>query len=119
MIFKLPPFKLAFPSLCLIEKIINGFIDFIWSTLGLEILFKPPHLKICSPNNPSELLKTLNGEKPSGDETGDDNDDNKTTEDSFVYEVKFPDGSVKSFLDREGLDSYMEDNNDVNFDIQF
>ena len=118
IIFKLPPFKLVFPSLCLIEKIINGVIDFIWSTLGLEILFKPPHLKICSPNDPSGLLKTLNGEKPSGDETGDGADD-KTTEDSFVYEVKFPDGTSKSFLDREALDSYMEENNDVNFDIQF
>ena len=115
MIFKLPPFKLAFPSLCLIEKVINGVIDFIWSTLGLEVLFKPPHLKICTPNDPSELLKTLSGEKPKGDET----EEEKKTEDSFVYEVKFPDGSVKSFLDKEALDSYMEENNDVNFDIQF
>jgi hypothetical protein len=126
------PFKLFFPTLCFIEKIVNGFIDFVWSTLGIEILIKPPHIKLCSTSDPEtaspiELLKTLNGEKPTSS-----NSDNNTTEvtstdpfqsqlasDSFLYEVKLPDGTVKTFLDRDGLDKFMDENKDINFDLEF
>jgi hypothetical protein len=126
------PFKLFFPTLCFIEKIVNGFIDFVWSTLGIEILIKPPHIKLCSTSDPEtasplDLLKTLNGEIPTSS-----NSDNNTTEvtstdpfqsqvasDSFLYEVKLPDGTVKTFLDREGLDKFMDENKDINFDLEF
>ena len=125
------PFKLFFPTLCFIEKIVNGFIDFVWSTLGIEILIKPPHIKLCSTSDPEtasplELLKTLNGE------TSTSNSDNNTTEitstdpfqsqvasDSFLYEVKLPDGTIKTFLDRDGLDKFMSENKDINFDLEF
>lgn len=125
------PFKLFFPTLCFIEKIVNGFIDFVWSTLGIEILIKPPHIKLCSTSdpetaNPLELLKTLNGE------TSTSNSDNNTTEinssepfqsqvasDSFLYEVKLPDGTIETFLDRDGLDKFMSENKDINFDLEF
>ena len=125
------PFKLFFPTLCFIEKNVNGFIDFVWSTLGIEILIKPPHIKLCSTSDPEnasplELLKTLNGE------TSTSNSDNNTTEinstepfqsqvasDSFLYEVKLPDGTIETFLDRDGLDKFMSENKDINFDLEF
>ena len=126
------PFKLFLPSVCLIESIVNGFIDFIWSTLGLEILIKPPHIKLCSSTktetmNALDIQKTLNGELPSSS----NNDDNtteitstvpletKVSSDQFIYEVKLQDGSIKTFLDREGLDNFMEEHKDINFDLEF
>ena len=126
------PFKLFLPSICLIESVVNGFIDFIWSTLGLEIIIKPPHIKLCSSTksetmNALDIQKILNGELPTSS-----NIDNNTTEvtstipfesqalsDNFIYEVKLPDGTIKTLLDKEELDSFMEENKDINFDIEF
>ena len=126
------PFKLFLPSICLIESVVNGFIDFIWSTLGLEIIIKPPHIKLCSSTksetmNALDIQKTLNGELP----TSSNKDDNttevtstipfesKVLSDHFIYEVKLPDGTIKTLLDREELDNFMEENKDINFDIEF
>jgi hypothetical protein len=37
----------------------------------------------------------------------------------FMYEVKLPDGTTKSFLNRDDLDKFIEDNNDLNYDFTF
>ena len=125
--FKLPFFRLIFPSLCLIEGVVNGFINFIWALLGIEVLIPPPQIKICKTKSPFDLLKVLNGEVPSS--TGKEEDktevnstvpyEEQNVNESFIYEVKLSDGTTKTFLDRESLDDFMAENTDVNFDLQF
>jgi hypothetical protein len=36
-----------------------------------------------------------------------------------MYEVKLPDGTTKSFLNREDLDLFIEQNKDLNYDFTF
>ncbi len=125
-VFKLPFFQLIFPSLCFIEKVVNGFINFIWSLLGIEVIIPPPQIKLCKTKNPLDLQKVLNGEIPSSSKKEDDTEVNSTipyeeqkVSEDFIYEVKLSDGTVKTFLDREALDDFMSENSDVNFDLQF
>ena len=54
------PFMIFDPVLCLIEKLINAFIDFIWSTLGIEAVIPPPHIKLCKTKTPTDLNKLQN-----------------------------------------------------------
>jgi hypothetical protein len=130
-----PLFPMSFvtPSLCFIEKIINGFIDFIWSLMGIEPLIKPPHIKLCpETTKPENIQKILNGESPKPGEKNTDDVDGNTTEvmstdpyveriavDSFVYMVKMPNGETKEFIDRNLLDKFIEDNKDINFEFDF
>ena len=37
----------------------------------------------------------------------------------FMYEVKLPDGTSKSFLNRNDLDTFIEENKDLNYDFTF
>lgn len=127
-----PLFPLSFvtPSLCFIEKIINGFIDFIWSLMGIEPLIKPPHIKLCpETTKPEDIQKILNGESP---KAGEKKNNENITEvmstdpyverigvDSFVYQVKMANGEVKEFIDRNSLDKFIEDNKDINFEFNF
>ena len=128
--------RLFIPIICFIEKLINGFIDFVWATLGIECIIPPPHIKLCKDDeqeamDPAALNKALNGETPSG-ATASGPIDAKTDIlgtmpftsqspplESYVYEVKLQSGEVKRFLDRESLDQFMQENRDIGFDIQF
>ena len=121
------PFDMIKSIMCFIEKIINGFIDFIWSLLGIEVIIPPPHIKLCFDKDTNEIQKLLNGELPSTS-NGDPNTTEVTStipfnsQDSngaFVYEVKMPDGTIKTLINREELDKFMNENKDLNFDIQF
>lgn len=58
------PSKFSGPTLCFMEKVINAFIDFVWSTLGIEAIIPPPHIKICQEKSPEMTAALLNGEKP-------------------------------------------------------
>jgi hypothetical protein len=63
------------PITCFIEKLINGIIDFVWSTIGIECVIPPPHIKICSADDPdtmdpNELGKILNGESTGASASG-------------------------------------------------
>lgn len=121
------PLRLITSLFCFVENLINGIIDFIWSTLGIEAVIPPPHIKLCSDTdlstmNPEDISKVLNGEIPkgSGDGGTDSNGDGKNDDfDGFYYEVELPDGSTKRFLDREQLDKFIEDNKDINYDFTF
>jgi hypothetical protein len=123
------PLKFVSPSLCFIEKIINGFIDFIWSLMGIEPLIKPPHIKLCPENTkPEDIQKILNGESPkSGEKTNENITEVMSTDpyvervavDSFVYTVKMPNGEIKEFIDRNSLDKFVEENKDINFEFDF
>jgi hypothetical protein len=37
----------------------------------------------------------------------------------FMYEVKLPDGTTKSFLNRDDLDLFIEQNKDLNYEFTF
>jgi len=121
------PLTIIKPGFCFIEKIINGFIDFIWSLMGIEPLIKPPHIKLCPDTTKSEdIQKILNGELP---KTGEKSNDvqvistdpyvEKIATDRLIYQVKMPNGEIKEFIDREGLDKFIEDNSDINFEFDF
>ena len=130
------PLKLKMPIFCFIEKLINGFIDFVWSTLGIECIIPPPHIKLCNGTEPenmdiAELIKILNGEIPGSDSTS--NDSYKTDVistkpeyvdqtpplEKYVYEVKLSNGEVIKLTDKESLDQFISDNKDIGFDFQF
>ena len=125
--------RLFQPITCFIEKLINGFIDFVWSTLGIECIIPPPHIKLCKSDDPEsmdpeDLDKIMNGESPSGATASDAKTEIFSTNpfvaqspplEKFIYEVKMQDGTVKTFLDRESLDKFMEDSRDLGFELQF
>jgi len=119
------PFDIIKPNICFIEKTINGFIDFIWSLLGIEIIIPPPHLKLCFDKNTDDIQKLLNGELPSEndpyttDVTSTVPFNSNDLNNSFVYEVKMPDGTVKTLLNREELDKFMEENKSLSYDLKF
>ena len=121
----------------MIQKFINGVIDFIWSLLGIEALIKAPHIKIVpedtSNMSPEDIKKILDGIEPKGVTSSNGNNipnpitgSNTNAIDSlnpaiqgFMYEVKLPDGTTKSFLDRDQLDLFIEQNKEYDFDFTF
>jgi hypothetical protein len=123
--FGAPFFNLASPSLCFIEKIINGFIDFVWSLMGIEAIIPAPHIKICKDKDPT-AADALNDGKTSDDAAKEDKGateivstnpyEEKPLGESFVYEVTLQSGEKKIFKDYEGLKLYMEQNKDISFD---
>lgn len=131
------PWNLFWPFICLFEKLINGFIDFIWSLLGIEALIPPPHIKLCSKTDDpyqmsaEEVAKILSADKPeklpefeiidnqvvfkdppytetSGDST-----------DAFIYDITLSDGRVVSGIDYESVQKFMDENKDINYNFQF
>jgi len=134
------PKRVFSPIICFIEKLINGIIDFVWSVLGIEAIIPPPHIKICSGDDPetmdpNELGKILNGESPN---TGASASNDKSTPDfksevlstnppsvqtppleKYVYEIKLPDGKVIRATDKEELDKFVEEHKDLGFDFRF
>ncbi len=122
------PMKLVIPSLCFIEKIINGFIDFIWSIMGIEPLIKPPHIKLCpETTKPEDIQKILNGELPTVVDKKDNVTQINSTDPyietvettSYVYTVKMANGDTKEFIDRESLDKFIDENKNINFEFDF
>jgi len=119
----------------MMEKFINGVIDFIWSLFGIEALIPAPHINMSSMYSsnqslkPEDIQKVVDGAVPQGNTTPKVSDGlNTPTNNSsqlnpviqtFVYEVKLPDGTTKAFLNRDELDIYVQSNSDINFDFTF
>jgi hypothetical protein len=120
----------------MLQKFINGVIDFIWSLFGIEALIKAPHIKIVPEDttnmSPEDIKKVLDGIEPKGATSSNGNIPNPITGSNtnsvdtlnpavqgFMYEVKLPDGTVKPFLNREDLDLFIEQNKDLNYDFTF
>ena len=114
------PLNIFNSFLCLIEKLINGIIDFVWSTLGIEAIIKPPHIKLCSKKDKSSIEDSKNSTIGS-DPLNSSNILNGDSADlsGFIYEVSLPNGEIKKFLNREELDKFIENNTDVNYDFNF
>lgn len=123
------PFMIFDPVLCFIEKLINAFIDFIWSTLGIEAIIPPPHIKLCKTKDAKEVNKLQNGESPKvPSDTAPDNTteidstmpyQSKKASDAFVYEIQLPDGKIVTLKNDEELQNYLDQNRDLGFDLQF
>jgi len=130
------PKRVFSPIICFIEKLINGIIDFIWATLGIECIIPPPHIKLCSGDNPDtmdpEVLgKILNGEDPKSTSTYNVDfksqvvatdpvlDIKSPVEDLFIYEIALSDGTVLKIQNKEELDKFIQDNKNIGFDFQF
>lgn len=94
--------------LCLIEKIINAIIDFIWSTLGIEAIVPAPHVKLCDKDkkDPENAAKLTSGQ-------------NDANLEEFYYEVILEDGRVMTFVNREELDKFIAENIDLIYDFNF
>ena len=131
------PFGLFWPFICMLEKIINGVIDLVWSTLGIEAIIPAPHVKFCSKSNDpgqmdaAEVAKILSGDKPSGEtpkfEVGRDgtlkaveppNSSGDSTE-AFVYDITLSDGRVVTGLNYEELQKFISENEDVGYNFQY
>lgn len=131
------PLYIFWPTLCLLEKIINAIIDLFWSILGIEAIIPPPHIKICkalddATLSPEDIAKLLNGETPkgasqSGGAGGTQSGGGGTTPadsvtpgtEAFIYEITLPDGTVVKDLNREEMQKYVDDHKDIGYDFQF
>lgn len=121
------PVKLISPFLCLFEKIINGIIDFIWSTLGIEALIPAPHIKLCSNsiepdiNDMIKIKKDLEKDSSEpGKDSSDLNKDNDVPVDAgFLYDITLDDGTVVQGLNYEDLQKYIKENEDIGYDFKF
>jgi len=131
------PKRVFSPIICFIEKLINGIIDFVWSTLGIECIIPPPHIKLCSSDDPDsmdtdELNKILNGETPGGASasapvdfktevvaTSPDPSVQTPPLERYVYEITLKDGKVIRAANQEELDKFIQEHKDIGFDFQF
>jgi hypothetical protein len=121
------PVKLVVPFLCLFEKVINGIIDFIWSTLGIEALIPAPHIKLCSKSpdpDISDLVKIKKDlEKDSSEptkDTGNTNKDNDVPTDAgFLYDITLDNGTVVKGLNYDELQKYIKVHEDIGYDFKF
>lgn len=122
------PFDFLKPPLCLIEKLINAFIDFVWSLLGIEVLIPAPHIKLCKEKSAAEKNRVSDG----GLESDSGLEDESVTEiistnplsiqdakNLFVYEVTLENGEKKVITDYAELKDFMSNNKKLYFDLQF
>jgi hypothetical protein len=143
-ISKVPiPILILSTILCLIEAIINCFIDFIWAILGLVeplngkwIVIKPPYINLCKDLNlnpsakdiakildlsisditPVTSTASVNTAKNPSVTDEDELDDNTF---NFLFDVDVSDGRKKTSLNQEELDKFIEANEGVQFKFNF
>lgn len=127
------PFRILYSMLCLLESLINGIIDFIWSLLGIEAIIPPPHIKLCQqlnePGNMSveNIMDLLNGmlkdpgasSMSGGTGTAGQSGGTGDGDYNFIYEIKLPDGRLVRDLNQDELRKFVDDNKDLNFDFLF
>ena len=107
-----------------IENIINMLIDLLWAIMGLAPLFKKrPYLNISS-----ELPPTYTGDITDymiNMILGNDNDfirgDVNSTDvlRSFVYDITISDGRTVRDLNREELDNWIKENENLIIELNF
>ena len=92
------------------QSIVNAFIDFIWSLLGLGAILAPPCLNLSSAFNqvqniPSDELQSLL--QGSGGGTSSNYD--------FNYNIQLPDGTIVKNLNISQVDAFIQENGDIKF----
>jgi hypothetical protein len=116
------PIKFISPFLCLFEKIINGIIDFIWSTLGIEALIPPPHIKLCSSSvdpDINDMIKIKNDLEKNDSSPIKDSGNDIPTDAGFLYDITLDDGTVIKGLNYDELQKYIKDHEDIGYDFKF
>jgi hypothetical protein len=126
------PLKVLMPNLCLLEKVINGVIDFIWSTLGIEAFIKPPHIKLCSGTESIEdaikLSNDLNKDSfdpnsnsgnISSDESLNSVNSNISDDAEFLYDITLSDGTILRELNYEQMQNYIKEHENIGYDFKF
>ncbi len=117
------PETLLKPTVCMIEKFINAFIDFVWSLLGIEVVIPPPHIKMCKDKDPEDVNRNNDGNTKQNVDDGTTEVistvpfEEKPISDSFVYVVTFEDGKKQQFKDYEALQAFIDENKDIGFDL--
>lgn len=123
------PLQLVLPTLCFFEKIINGIIDFIWSTLGIEALIPAPHIKLCSNSaNPDindaikladNMNKTSSEPVPTGGTFSNGSNVSVPTDADFLYDITLDDGTIVTGLNYEQMQKYIKDHENIGYDFKF
>jgi hypothetical protein len=109
------PLQVLNSILKLVESIINGFIDFIWSLLGLDAIISRDkiHIRLSKNNNDNlsavEIADILSGGYK----------DSSNSNYNFIYEIKTSDGRDIRELNREELEKWISENKNVQFSFQF
>jgi hypothetical protein len=134
---KFPFFSMITQILCMIEAIINSFIDFIWALVGLVdpksgrfIILEPPYLKFCRNSNDQvsvkDIMDIMNGSfsPPRPSQNGAPSGTASATgangpSYNFVYDIKTSDGRNVQELDEQQLQAWMEENKDLEFSFDF
>lgn len=121
-----PLIELVAQFICFIESIINAIIDLFWSILGLEVLIPPPHINLCkkfSANNmkPRDIMDLLNGNYKDNLASGDttDTDGDGKPDYDFIYEIKTSDGKDIRELNKEDLQTWLDQNSGYDFEFLF
>lgn len=118
------PLTMLNTILCLIEGIINGFIDLVWALLGLGSIIPPPHIKLCKNSNddlsPVDILDLLNAKYNDKSDSRSTNasDDTESSYD-FAYTIKTSDGRDIKDLNEVELQKWVEENKDYQFVFNF
>jgi hypothetical protein len=112
--------KLLTNILCLIEAIINSFIDLVWSVAGITAIMPPPHIKLCRKTNedlsPKEIMDILNGTYTdiiTQDTVGGED----TNVYDFAFDIKLPDGTNVRDLNRTQLQDWMTEHSNYNYEF--
>lgn len=121
------PLRILYSILCLLESLINGIIDFIWSTLGIEAIIPAPHIKLCKQLNEDmstqDIMDLLNGMfKDAGGSDGKGSGvSDRSSGDSynFIYDIKLSNGKSLRDLNQEELRKFIEENKNISFDFLF
>jgi hypothetical protein len=117
--------KIFWPFICMIENFINGIIDFIWSTLGIEAVIPSPHIKICDKSkdpdivDSNDLMDILNGNSLGSEPTTTNNQSLDGEGQQFIYEITLDDGQVIKGLNYEELQKFIDENQDINYNFNF
>lgn len=108
----------------MLEKIINAFIDFIWALFGIESIMPSKHISISNYIN-SNLVTNIDGAIINNQFTLDTTNSNSNSasntelSDRYIYEVSLSDGSIKTFENKEELNNYISNSNNIDFEIKF
>lgn len=107
------PLQMLKYILCLLESIINAFIDFVWSLFGIGALIPPPYIKLCKlVNEPSlkDMVDIKNGKALLN---------NPDASYDFSYDITMPDGTVINSLNYVALEQWIEQNPDIQVIFNF
>jgi hypothetical protein len=114
------PMEFLKAIICLIADIINSFIDFIWSLMGLTPILPPPHVNLCNDINKAIVNNKLQGSF--GTQSSIESQLNsKPTQQSYeyLYNITLSDGTILTNLTYDQLQKYLSEHSDIEFDFNF